>query len=128
MSGSTILIYFYPEQGVSIKSRMVYSTCKASLAEQLKSFGLSNVRRLDARSLDDLSPSNLKESNENFKPSQKILTTVNNNTDKPEDKNSNPRSRFTNKNIGSSFRMLTGGIGGGNLPKGVVLPPPGAYG
>jgi len=128
------LIYYYPESsGTSIKSRMVYSTCKASLADQIITMGFPTVKKFDARSVEDLNINNFRaeatrDASSKFRPTANMLHSQNQ-SDAPEDRTSNPRSRFLNNNpgYGSAFRILTAGRGG-TLPKGVVLPPPGAYG
>jgi twinfilin-like protein len=54
-----VLIYMCPEKGPTVKNKMVYSTCKSSLAEAILSFGLSDVKKLDIRAPDELTVSEL---------------------------------------------------------------------
>jgi len=63
-----------------------------------------------------------------FTPTKEMLRGTNN----FEDKNSNIKSRFSKQmepqqgGVQTAFRIMTGD-GSPKLPKGVVLPPPGAY-
>jgi len=54
-----VLIYCCPEQGPTIKNKMVYSTCKATLAEQVLQCGFSDVKKLDIRGPEELTESEL---------------------------------------------------------------------
>lgn len=130
-NNSLVFIYFFPEKsGTSIKNRMVYSTCKASLADQIKELGFPVIKKMDVRSIEELNLGNIRESTStNFRPTEQMLNPVKSEQEDPYNRSSNPRSRFlgnNNSSYGSSFRVLTAGRGS-TLPKGVVLPPPGAY-
>jgi len=49
-AGTLILIYCCPEKGSNIKNRIVYSTCKSSLADSIKNLGVSgDVKKYDVR-------------------------------------------------------------------------------
>lgn len=70
---STVLVYCCPENA-PLKSRMVYSTCKASLADTLKGMGVTLVKKYDIRSAEELNEADLRErirekSSTMFKPS-----------------------------------------------------------
>jgi len=130
LGGNIILIYCCPDEGTNIRNRMVYSTCKAGLAEQIRSFGISVVKKFDIRSRDEVNITNLRNETSRkvalrFTPTTEMIRGTT--TKRNEDRNSiNVRSKLTDNN------QPEGGIqkimgGGGKLPKGVVLPPPGAY-
>lgn len=76
--GSTVLVYCCPENS-PLKSRMIYSTCKAALADSLKGFGVTLVKKYDIRSPDELNEADLKQrirekSSTMFKPSDVVRT------------------------------------------------------
>lgn len=50
-----VLIYFCPEKGPTIKNKMVYSTCKATLAETIMTMGYSDVKKVRSHSTPFLS-------------------------------------------------------------------------
>lgn len=59
-SNTLVLIYCCPEQAPQ-KNRMVYSTCKASLAETLKQSGVSVVKKYDIREASEMTINQLNE-------------------------------------------------------------------
>jgi len=158
--GTIVLIYCCPdkvsEAGFSqtIKNRMVYSTCKASCAESIKSLGITNVKKFDIRDPSDLteegltahlstkvaalfSGSELRGSpqrnmstptrNQGFDSSQyRGNTPVFNRPgySQPHEVNSAYKERQPKP---GSLAGLMASTGTGKLPKGVVLPPKGAY-
>jgi len=131
LGGNIILIYCCPDEGTNIRNRMVYSTCKAGLAEQIRSFGISVVKKFDIRSRDEVNITNLRNETSRkvalrFTPTTEMLRGTGSNRN--EDRNSvNVRSKLTNnqQTEGVNIQKIMGG--GGKLPKGVVIPPPGAY-
>jgi len=132
LSGSIILIYCCPEEGSNIKNRMVYSTCKAPLAQQVKEFGVALVKKFDIRSKDEINISNMRSETARktatqFRPPPNMIRGTAN-VDFDGDVNANIRSKFlTNEAPQGTAYHITGGSGSQKLPKGVVLPPPGAY-
>jgi hypothetical protein len=54
-----VLIYMCPEKGPTVKNKMVYSTCKSSLADSILAFGFSDIKKLDIREPDELTASEL---------------------------------------------------------------------
>jgi twinfilin-like protein len=68
-----ILIYCCPEKGPTIKNKMVYSTCKSTLAENILQCGFSDIKKLDIREASDLTESELNDAyaaKASFKPSE----------------------------------------------------------
>jgi len=68
-----ILIYCCPEKGPTIKNKMVYSTCKATLADTILQCGFSEIKKLDIRGADELTESELNDAyvaKAAFKPSE----------------------------------------------------------
>jgi len=130
--GSVVLIHHVAETG-SVKDKMVYSTCKAPLSDTIKNCGISVVKKFEIRDPSELNPQKLQEetsrsSSSSFRVTNDMLRHQVDNS--PQGRNVNPAPRNTpNHDTGqSSYRILTGGTGQGKkLPKGVVLPPPGAY-
>jgi len=129
LTGNIILIYCCPDEGTNIRNRMVYSTCKAGLADQIRSFGISVVKKFDIRSREEINIQNLRSETSRkvalrFSPSTEMLRGVNNRNN--EDRNSNVKSRLSmSPESNGEIQKIMGG--GKKLPKGVVLPPPGAY-
>lgn len=73
-SNSLVLVYCCPENAPQ-KNRMVYSTCKASLAETLKQSGVAVVKKYDIREASEMNVNQLNEalrsaSSSLFKPDQ----------------------------------------------------------
>jgi len=60
-SEEIVLIYCLPEKGTTIKNRMVYSTCKAALAESLSSELGFSVKKFDIRDPKELTEEALKQ-------------------------------------------------------------------
>lgn len=58
-NGTVVLIYCCPDKGSTIKNRMVYSTCKASLADQIKNLGIEHVKKFDVRDASEVTDSAL---------------------------------------------------------------------
>jgi len=133
LNGNIVLIYCCPEEGTNIRNRMVYSTCKATLADQVRSMGVAVVKKFDVRNRDEINISNLR-AETNRKAAVYFRATHNmiSNSNVAEERNENPRSRFLNTEapqVGTAFTIRTeeGSNKPKQLPKGVVLPPPGAY-
>jgi len=62
-----------PENGPTIKNKMVYTTCKSSLAQAILTLGVSDVKKLDIRAADELTASELDDAyvtKAAFKPSE----------------------------------------------------------
>jgi len=98
LGGNIILIYCCPDEGTNIRNRMVYSTCKAGLAEQIRSFGVSVVKKFDIRSRDEVNLTNLRTETSRkvalrFSPTTEMLRGTNRNNN--EDRNTNVRSSYT---------------------------------
>jgi len=67
-----VLIYCCPEKGPTIKNKMVYSTCKATLADSILRCGFSDVKKIDIREAADLTEAELNDAyaaKAAFKPS-----------------------------------------------------------
>jgi len=131
LSGSIILIYCCPEEGSNIRNRMVYSTCKATLAQQVKGFGVALVKKFDIRTKEEINVANIRSETSRktatqFRPTGGMMR---GNANFDEEANANVRSKFiTNEPPqGGTAYHITGGGSNAKLPKGVVLPPPGAY-
>jgi len=133
LTGNVILIYCCPDEGTNIRNRMVYSTCKSSLAESIRLMGITVVKKFDIRTKDEVNIENLRNETSRkvalrFTPTKEMLRGTSN----FEEKNSNIKSRLSKQmepqqgGVQTAFRIMTGD-GSPKLPKGVVLPPPGAY-
>jgi twinfilin-like protein len=75
-SGSTLVLVYCCPEAAPQKNRMVYSTCKASLADTLKASGVSVVKKYDIREANEMQQSALNEalrsaSSSMFKPEEK---------------------------------------------------------
>jgi len=146
LNGSIILIYCCPDEGTNVKNRMVYSTCKAGLSEQIKSTGVTVVKKFDVRTREEANIRNLTEETNRrtsmrFKPTKEMLKGLGNqNYSYGEESeygettsNSNIKSKLNRDSpqeggVQTAFRIMKGSGGGSpKLPKGVVIPPPGAY-
>eukprot|EP01130_Rhizamoeba_saxonica_P002214 TRINITY_DN12064_c0_g1_i1.p1 TRINITY_DN12064_c0_g1~~TRINITY_DN12064_c0_g1_i1.p1 ORF type:complete len:373 (-),score=76.50 TRINITY_DN12064_c0_g1_i1:52-1170(-) len=130
--GSIVLIYCCPDENTSVKNRMVYSTCKASFSDQIKRNGINIVKKLNIRSSSELTTTLLREETSRntataFRPTANMFENRNNSIG-----NSNVKTRLSNPRAvpeggtGSALRII-GGNNNRQLPKGVVLPPRGAY-
>eukprot|EP01124_Arcella_intermedia_P003084 TRINITY_DN11681_c0_g1_i2.p1 TRINITY_DN11681_c0_g1~~TRINITY_DN11681_c0_g1_i2.p1 ORF type:complete len:311 (-),score=85.96 TRINITY_DN11681_c0_g1_i2:17-949(-) len=142
--GTPVLIYCCPEKvsGAfkdTIKRRMVFSTCKGPCAHNLKELGLANLKKFDIREPAELTIEAL-----NAHLRSKAANIFNAAELKPASGpvNSNPKPSWqarqnananTNINSGQTKQIPLAGIignssgGAKKLPKGVVLPPSGAY-
>jgi len=145
LNGNVILIYCCPDDNTNIKNRMVYSTCKATLADQIRQAGVPVVKKFDVRTKEEVNIQNLKEetarkASVNFRATDSILrsginpnkmTGRNARSPPPDDDDSNANIKsklFTNDPPqGGSSYMLNPEKSPKKLPKGVVMPPPGAY-
>lgn len=78
-TGSTLVLVYCCPEAAPQKNRMIYSTCKASLAEELKSSGVAVVKKYDIRDPAEMSTSALNEAMRSasaslFKPDDKPAT------------------------------------------------------
>lgn len=151
--GSSVLVYCCPKDS-PIKFKMVYSTCKASFAETLKSSGISLVKKFDVVAPEELNPNDLRDrirekSASMFKPNENsghVVRGTNysstggriffnqSDTNKPvfqrfkNDNNSSQSSTAKKLNVIKETSPLAQVMGFGNTPKkGIVIPPKGAY-
>jgi len=136
----------------TIKNRMVYSTCKASCAESIKALGIANIKKFDIRDPSELTEENLTAhlstkvaalfSGSELKGSQRNTSTPTRNQgfdnspyrpaavynrpgySPPHEVNSASKQR---QPLAGSLAGLMAATGTAKLPKGVVLPPKGAY-
>lgn len=153
LNGSIILIYCCPEDGSNIKNRMVYSTCKATLADQIRKSGVPVVKKFDVRTKDEVNINNLKQEiarkvSSNFRATEDMIRgnspsnrrnnspfkkNQNQNDKEPDynEENANISSKLVSRDVpqqGTAYMIQSGdGKSPKQLPKGVVLPPPGAY-
>lgn len=81
-SNTIVLIYCCPENAPQ-KNRMIYSTCKASLAETLKQSGVSVVKKYDIREASEMTVSQLNEA----------LRSASASLFKPDERSSSPHSK-----------------------------------
>jgi len=68
-----VLIYCCPENGPTIKNKIVYTTCKATLADTILQCGFTDVKKLDIRGPEELTESELNDAyvaKAAFKPSE----------------------------------------------------------
>lgn len=128
-NNAIVLIYFYPDKGASAQKGMVYSTSKAALSDTIKSYGISVVKKFDIRTLDEMNMNNLmsettRSTSTAFRPTQNMFRNAN--------PSSNNRSRSLSQNVPqggvqSAFRLMNSTGDRKSLPKGVVIPPKGAW-
>jgi len=125
------LIYCCPEQisgggfSQTIKNRMVYSTCKATLANSIKELGLTELKKFDIRDPNELTEEALK-SHLNSKVAAMFTGSELKGSGSSQSYSSS-RQPKAGSLAGLMASTGTGAGRGRNMPKGVVLPPPGAY-
>jgi hypothetical protein len=91
-SGSTLVLVYCCPEAAPQKNRMIYSTCKASLAETLKQSGVSVVKKYDIREASEMAPSALNEA----------LRSASASLFKPDERSSSPISKSTSYGSSSS--------------------------
>jgi hypothetical protein len=142
---TTVLIYCCPEKESSVKNRMVYSTCKTPLADQIRTLGVENLKKFDIREPSELTSASLTQqlassSSAMFSPSNSVIRANNNPNFKPVSYRPtggrggvgavSVMSASANRNApqGGLASVVQGSPQGSTkLPRGVVLPPKGAY-
>jgi len=137
--GNAVLIYCCPDQVSSegfsqtIKSRMVYSSCKASCAEAIKALGVPNVKKFDVRYPSELTESALAAHLRTKVASLFTGSELKGSSNVPLRGNYQSRTGLSQVNSSTKQKQTKPGslaslmVTNKPLPKGVVLPPSGAY-